>query len=63
MRPCSACDIKDDGPRDVIWGDEEVMFHIDCHAAMGCKTCLDTYKAAGGKKDAELRAFITGEGE
>jgi hypothetical protein len=57
LRGCSACHQEDDGPRDVIWNSDK-LFHMDCHALMGCESCLETVRAAGGKKDSELRAFI-----
>ncbi|WFG44383.1 hypothetical protein [Pseudonocardia alni] len=47
MRPCSGlgigCGQVDDHPRHVIdtGTDEDVQFHLDCHAAAGCASCAE----------------------
>jgi len=61
LRTCSKCGITDDAPRDVINvapGAEPVNFHMDCHAALGCKTCLAMVAAADGAQNDELRTYL-----
>lgn len=50
VRPCIACGQHDDHPRHVIdlGGGETSMFHLDCHALMGCETCKPQAAAAAG---------------
>lgn len=61
LRTCSKCGQTDDAPRDVLNvppGAEPVNFHMDCHAALGCPTCISRVNGANGAKNDELRTYL-----
>lgn len=66
MRTCIACGQTDDGPKHVVAVDpvNDVNWHFDCHATVtGCEPCVETVKAAKGKKDLDLVEHLTGQRE
>lgn len=38
--PCPGCALADDHPRhQCMVGDAKVLYHLDCHAKLGCPIC------------------------
>lgn len=61
MRHCTSCGRVDDHPRHVIGtidGTDGGCFHMDCHALLGCRICLNQLAGADGATGAELRAHL-----
>ncbi|HEY9413634.1 MAG TPA: hypothetical protein VIQ30_02640 [Pseudonocardia sp.] len=56
QRTCNRCGQTDDAPRDVIYGGAN--FHMDCHALMGCPTCIKQLADADGAQGDDLRAHL-----
>lgn len=61
VRTCVGCGQHDDHPRHVVVDPahgEEIPWHMDCHANLGCKTCQSSLTGANGAQGHELRAHI-----
>lgn len=64
LRGCTKCGQVDDHPRchRALFGAGNVadlpIFHMDCHAQLGCPLCLDRLDGAGGLRGAELRDYL-----
>lgn len=68
MRACGGhgvgCGAVDDHPRHVIdtgTGGEDVAYHLDCHAGMGCASCAAQTADADGATGAALLEHLTKE--
>lgn len=64
LRTCKKCHQVDDHPRchSAAFGPADrsslPIFHMDCHAQLGCPLCLDRIAGAEGLKGAELREHL-----
>lgn len=65
MRACGGlgvgCGRVDDHPRHVIDTgnpDDDVAYHLDCHAAAGCESCAAQTSGSGGATGGELLDHI-----
>ena len=56
MRPCDVCGQIDDHPRHVQRTSPTTLQirHLDCCAAAGCETCVETEAATEGRRGQEL---------
>lgn len=55
QRTCTRCGQTDDHPRDVVW---DKNFHMDCHAQLGCPTCLERVEGSDGAQGEDLRTYL-----
>lgn len=65
FRPCNGCGQTDDHPRHhhVTPDDRpDELFHLDCHAALGCECCAAQVEGAEGKTGEAMRQHIVGLG-
>ncbi len=62
-RRCARCHQVDDHPRHGVGvvagtGAQPASFHMDCHAQLGCPTCLASVEASGGARGAALTTHL-----
>lgn len=58
---CVACGQVDDHPRHSMPapdGDGWADFHMDCHATLGCPTCVESIRDAAGATGDAFRAHL-----